>query len=202
MSFAEEQDLIIETQSRMAHGLKGRGWNKYRGHVTESRVAALLGKHLPEGLKLVSRWFVKGCSHEFDIIIIKEEKPIFEVKNTLPRIPPYPYACPKERVKLMVEVKASGLKCSNAVFKEKLAGPFQKIRREIGRSYLYFTVWESRPRALMTREVLGKSAFILREGGGKNLKAEQVVQGEWERFVKQILNLSRKELARVRRPRG
>ena len=50
----------------------------------------------------------------------------------------------------------------------------------MGKPLFYLSIWESKPRSIMTRKVLGNFAFILKEGGN-------MIQGEWQNFVGQVL---------------
>ena len=174
MSFVQEQDRIIRLQHRLSQ-IKGRGWNKFRGYVSERIVAYFLKKHLPNNVKLVRSAFVDGCKHEFDLMIVeKNAKPMSFTRN-------YPGAYPKNQVKLLIEVKASGLYYPNRTFQSNLTNFFQKIRNSTGKPFLYLSIWESRPRSRMTRGVLGSSAFILKEG-------RSVVLNEWQNFVSHVVS--------------
>ena len=174
MSFAREQNQIIQVQHRMSQ-IKGRGWNKFRGYVSESIVAHFLRKHLPNNVKLVRSAFVEGCKHEFDLMIVeKNAKPMGFARN-------YPSAYPKKQVKLLIEVKASGLYWPNKIFQRNLTNFFQRIRNSTGKPFLYFSIWESGPKSEMTRDVLSNSAFILKEG-------RNVIQNKWKEFVNSVLS--------------
>ena len=174
MSFTQEQNRIIKLQNRMSE-IKGRGWNKFRGYVIEQIVAHFLKRHLPNNVKLVRAAFVEGCKHEFDLMIVeKSAKPIGFTEA-------YPGAYPKNQVKLLIEVKASGLYYPNKTFEKNLTDFFQEIQDETDKPFLYLSIWESRPRSTMTRNALGNSAFILKQG-------RNGVPNEWQNFVSRVVS--------------
>ena len=175
MSFAQEQNQIIKLQHRMSSQLKGRRWNKFRGYVSEHIVARFLKTHLPNNVRLVHSAFADGCNNEFDLMIVeKNAKPIGFAGN-------HPGAYPKNQVKLVIEVKASGLYHPNKTFQRNLASFFQTIQSAISKPFLYLSIWESKPKSRMTRVVLGNSAFILKEG-------RDVIPNEWQNFVSQVVS--------------
>jgi len=92
----------------------------------------------------------------------------------------YPGAYPKKSVKLLIEVKASGLYYPNKTFISTLQQHFQKIQGAVGKPSLYLSIWESAPKSAMTRTVLGNSAFILKEGN-------RIIQNEWQNFVNTVI---------------
>lgn len=175
MSFTQEQNHIIQLQHRMSL-IKGRGWNKFRGSVSEQIVAHFLNRHLPNNVKLVRSGFVEGCEHEFDLMIVdKNAKPMSFTAT-------YPGAYPRSHVKLLIEVKASGLYYPNRTLKKILNQLFQKIRNATSKSCLYLSIWESLSKSQMTRNALGNSAFILKEG-------KNVIPDEWRNFVNSVVSI-------------
>jgi len=173
INFAQEQSQIIHLQHRMSQ-IKGLGWNKYRGYVSERIVANFLKKHLPNNIKLICSAFVDGCEHEFDLMIAnKSAKPLDSAAK-------YPFAYQKNQVRLLIEVKASGLYYPKRIFKSKLAQTFQKIRNATGKPVFYLFIWESGPKSIITRKTLGNNVFILKEG-------RKIVPNEWQKFIEAIL---------------
>ena len=128
---------------------------------------------MPDNVKLVHTTFVESCEREFDLMIVENgAKPIGFAEV-------YPCAYPKTHVRLLIEVKASGLYYPNKTFEEDLTCLFQRIQERIDRPFIYLSIWESRPKAKMTRKTLGNSAFILKEG-------KDPVPDEWQRFVSKV----------------
>jgi len=170
-----EQLGLIELQSRLAKDL-GSGWNKFRGYVIELAVADMLRNHLPDSVEIAHSCFVEGCEHEIDLAIVERGAERLEFDNK------YPRAYPRSTVKLLIEVKASGLYYPHELFEDKLRKWLETIREKTGKEVLYLTVYETSTKAKMTRKVLGERAFILKEG-------KEVKEGEWERFVNTVLHV-------------
>lgn len=175
MSFAQEQNQIIQLQHRMSQ-IKGREWNKFRGNVSERIVADFLKKHLPYNVKLVLSAFVEDCEHEFDLMLVDQNAKPMGYTTT------YPGAYLKSQVKLLIEVKASGLYYPNRTFQRTLTQFFQRIQNATSKPFLYLSIWESRSKSAMTRNALGNSAFILKEG-------RNIIPNEWQNFVNSVVSI-------------
>lgn len=154
--------------------IKGRGWNKFRGYISERIVAHFLKKYLPNNVKLVRSAFVSGCEKEFDLIIVDKNAKSLGFRSY------YPGTYARGSIKLLIEIKASGLYYPNKTFKSKLKQHFQNVQNKTGKPFLYLSIWESVPKAAMTRKTLGSSAFILKEG-------KRLVPNEWQNFVNTVL---------------
>ena len=174
-SFMSEQLRLIELQSRLAKSF-GSGWNKFRGYVIELAVAETLRNHLPNSVEIAHSCFVEGCEREIDLAIVERGVRRLEFGSR------YPRAYPRSAVKLLIEVKASGLYYPHESFEDKLRKWLKTINEKTGKEVLYLTVYETSRKAEMTRKVLGERAFILKEG-------KEVKEGEWERFVNTVLHV-------------
>ena len=172
-----EQLRLIQLQSRLAKKL-GRGWNKFRGYVIELAVAEMLRRHIPNRVKVVCSCFIEGCEHEIDLAIVERGAGRLEFDSG------YPGAYPRSVVKLLIEVKASGLYYPHKSFEDRLKNWFEMLRKKTGKEILYLTIYESRKKAEMTRKILGKRAFILKQG-------REVKGGEWKRFIDAVLDTIR-----------
>jgi len=170
-----EQLRLIELQSRLKKTF-GRGWNKYRGYVIEVAVAEMLRKHLPDSVEIAHSCFVEGCEREIDLAIVERGARRLDFDDE------YPRAYPRSAVKLLIEVKASGLYYPHESFEDKLREWLKTVKEKTGKEVLYLTIYETSKKAEMTRKVLGEKAFILKEG-------KEVKEREWERFINMVLHI-------------
>jgi len=173
-----EQDEIIEHVSSIREKLRGLGltWNRFRGNAIFGVIAHYLQRHLPDDVKLVKLAWIEGCATEFDILIVDKNAKPFDFTD----------AYPKEQVKLLIEIKGSGVFYKREEVKKRLSEMFEKWKNETGKPALYLSIWEAKAHAKEVQDALGNdTAFILQ------IENEEITWGEWERFLNKVNALIR-----------
>jgi len=174
-----EQSEIIEQLRDTYEKYKGRGyqWNRFRGNTISNIVAHYLGKHLPSNVRLVKLGWVEGCPTEFDILVVnKDGRPI-----------DFTDAYPKEQVRLLMEIKSSGVYYKRGEVRNRMSEMFERYKVETGKPVLYFTMWEAKAHVEEVQDALGNdTAFMLRIEGED---MDYGTFGEWERFLDRVTAL-------------
>lgn len=165
-----EQSEIIDNIDTIRDVFRGRGfsWNRFRGNVIANIIAYYLENHLPNDVKLVKLAWVEGCATEFDLIIVS--------RNAEPS--GFTDAYEKDQVKLVMEIKASGVFFRSEEVKTRLIGLFDKWKKETQKPALYLSVWEAKAHAKIIQEALGNDAAFLLQ-----IEGEEPTLYEWERFL-------------------
>lgn len=171
-----EQLEMVQKVNEIRNKFRGRGlsWNRLRGDAITRVVAHYLQGHLPKGVKLVRLAWVEGCSSEFDILIVDEDaEPIG-----------FTGAYPKDKVRLMIEVKGSGVFYRKGEVEQKMSELFKSWRDLTGKPILYLSFWHRFSYANLVLNALGEdTAFIL------EIEKVGIKQGEWERFIQRLSEL-------------
>jgi len=168
-----EQDEIIEHVSSIREKLRGLGltWNRFRGNAISGVIAHYLQRHFPDDVKLVKLAWIEECTTEFDILIVDKNAKPFDFTD----------AYPKEQVKLLIEIKGSGVFYKREDVKKRLSEMFEKWKIETGKPALYLSVWEAKANAKEVQDALGNdTAFIFQ------IENEEINWGEWERFLNRV----------------
>ena len=176
-----EQSEIISNINTIRDMFRGRGfsWNRFRGNAIANVIAYYLENHLPNDIKLVKLAWVEGCATEFDHIIVS--------KNAEPS--GFTDAYDKDQVKLVIEIKASGVFFKSEEVKARLIGMFDKWKKDTQKPALYLSVWEAKAHAKIIQEALGKDvAFLLQ------IEGEEPTLYEWERFLDRVDTLLKPNL--------
>lgn len=170
----EQQDILeIVDRIREEHRGKGLEWNRFRGDATARVVQNHMQEHLPSDVSLADCAWVQDCGIEFDILIVDHDaEPVGYTK-----------AFPKNNVRLLVEVKTSGVFYKKDEVKDRFIKWKDRIRRETGKTILYISMWERQNLYERTVEGIGKEdTFILKVD-------KEVNQGEWRRFIERVKSL-------------
>jgi len=173
IDFMIELEEMIGMIDKIRDEYRGRGlsWNRFRGDVTARIVAHYLKQHIPEDVKIVQLAWIEGCANEFDILIVdKDAKPI-----------DFTSAYPKDQVRLLIEVKASGIFYKRDEVKKRLSELFKTWRDKTGKPVLYLSIWEARAHIEEVLKALGKDTAFMLVAEKKGLKHD-----EWERFVERV----------------
>jgi len=153
-----EQSEIIEQANNIYEKLRGLGlkWNRFRGNTISNIIARYLEKHLPNDIRLVKLAWVEGCPTEFDILVVdKDARPI-----------DFTDAYPKEQVRLLIEIKSSGVYYKREDIKNHMSEMFKKWKVETGKPVIYLSMWEAKAHIKEVQDALGNdTAFILRVEG-------------------------------------
>jgi len=169
----DEQEEIIEKVKEIQREHKGQGfsWNRFRGDAITRVVAHYLGNHLPKRVKIVRLAWVEGCPTEFDLLIVDKDAEPVGFTGTYP----------KDKVHLLIEVKAAGVFYRKSEVKKKMKELFKSWRETTdNKPVLYLTIWERSSYRGLIVEALGEDVdFTLRDENG-------VRRGEWERFVQRV----------------
>jgi hypothetical protein len=171
-----EQLEIIEQADSIWEQLRGLGkkWNRFRGNAICNILARHLEKHLPNDVKLVKLAWVDGCPTEFDILVIdKDAMPV-----------DFTDAYRKEQVRLLMEIKSSGVYYKREDIKNNMSEMFEKWKVETGKPIVYLTIWEAKAHIKEVQDAIGNdTAFALRvEGEDMQIG----IIGEWERFLDRV----------------
>lgn len=162
----EQEEILLEVDKTP----KGGSWNKFRGDATEKIVAHYLQRRLPQGFKVVQTAWIEGCPTEFDLFIVDEDTQPIGFTN----------AYPKDKIRLILEVKTSGTHTSYEGVR-KIAQHIAQLRETTGKPLLYFSFWDNRKKRDILTEILGVgTVFSMKE------TRQKVRPGEWERFVETI----------------
>ncbi len=168
-----EQSEIIDNINNIRDMFRGRGfsWNRFRGNAINNIIAHNLENHLPKDIKLVKLAWVEDCATEFDLIIVS--------RNAEPS--GFTDAYDKDQVKLVIEIKASGVFFKSEEVKTRLTGLFEKWKKETQKPALYLSVWEAKAHAKIIQEALGNdTAFLLQ------IEGDEPTLYEWERFLDRV----------------
>jgi hypothetical protein len=174
-----EQSEIIEQVDLVYKKLRGLGkkWNRFRGNTICNILVHYLEKHLPNDVKLVKLAWVDGCPTEFDILAVdKDAMPI-----------DFTDAYPKKQVRLLMEIKSSGVYYQREDIKNKMSEMFEKWKVETGKPVVYLTTWEAKAHIKEVQDAIGNdTAFALRVEGEDMISG---IFGEWERFLDRVGSL-------------
>lgn len=165
-------DELEEMLRKLDKVPKGTSWNKLRGDATERIVAHYLQKYL-RGFKVVQDAWIEGYTTEFDLLIVNEDAQPIEFTN----------AYPKDKVRLIIEVKTSGTHTSYGGVRN-IAQHIVKLRETAGKPMLYFSFWDNRKKREILAEILGEDTiFSMKE------TRREVRSGEWRRFVEKVCSI-------------
>jgi hypothetical protein len=171
-----EQSEIIEQADLVWEELTGLGkkWNRFRGNTICNIVARHLERHLPNDVKLVKLAWVDGCPTEFDILVVDKDAMPLDFTD----------AYPKEQVRLLLEIKSSGVYYKREDIKKSMSEMFEKWKAETGKPILYLTIWEAKAHIKEVQDAIGNdTAFALRvEGEDMQIG----IIGEWGRFLERV----------------
>jgi len=169
---AEQYEILyLVDEIRKEFGGRGLSWNRFRGDAISRVVAYYLEKHLPNDIKVVRSAWVAGCENEFDLLIVDKDAEPLGFTN----------AYPKDHVRLLIEVKGSGVFYKRDEVKERLSKMFEKWKNNTGKPTLYISIWEAKAHAKEVWEALGRdSAFIF------EVENEDINWNEWERFLEKL----------------
>jgi hypothetical protein len=174
-----EQSEIIEQLRDIYEKYKGRGyqWNRFRGNTVSNIVAHYLGKRLPSNVRLVKLGLVEGCPTEFDILVVNEDARPINLTD----------AYPKEQVRLLIEIKSSGVYFKRGEVRNRMSEMFERYKADTGKPVLYFTMWEAKAHVEEVQDALGNdTAYTLRIEGED---MDYGTFGEWERFLDRVTAL-------------
>jgi hypothetical protein len=168
-----EQKEIIDCVDNIRKQLRGQGlaWNRFRGYAISSIVAHYLQQRLLQNVKVAKLAWIEGCPTEFDLLIVDKNAIPFDFTN----------AFPKEKVRLTLEVKGSGVFYKRGDVKRCLSDLFRKWELQTGRTAVYLSIWEAKAHVQEVREALGNDrSFIL------EIEGQDITWREWERFLNEI----------------
>jgi len=176
MDFNHEQQDMLKTLEdfRKKYPNRRRGqWNKFLGSITSKIISAHLQKHLPKNVKIIKLGYVEGFEREIDLLIVD--------RNAEPA--KFTDAFPQERVRVLVEVKTSGLYYKKKEVGQKLSKELKYIHTKTRIPVSYISFYEVRSfieeiqRSISNNSI---SAFILHDWDNLRL-------GEWKLFVNWVL---------------
>jgi hypothetical protein len=179
--FAEQQELVSHIDAALT-GLGGYSNSKLRGDICCRVVMDYLSNHVPETHRIVgpNAW-VAGFPTEFDLAVVTSDA----------RPERFSAIYPAEGVRLLIEVKQSGVFARRDELRSKLERVYKDfqavstLHEHI--SWLYLTVREvtrpKKPRSIdflaLTRHVLGNDRVAcLRDS-----RTRELLRGEWDRAV-------------------
>ncbi|MEM3192827.1 MAG: hypothetical protein QW292_12255, partial [Candidatus Parvarchaeota archaeon] len=125
--------------------------------------------------------FIKDCSIEYDMLILdKNARPV-----------KYDCVYRKDDVKLILEIKKTGLYYKEKEFESEFIGYLEKLSEPVGKKHLvYITLRESTGNKDKTKEALKykvfkNNVFIMGQTDGKR----QWYKGKWVKFIERVLEL-------------
>jgi hypothetical protein len=147
------QSEIIEQANSIWDKLRGLGkkWNRFRGNTICNIVARHLEKHLPNDVKLVKLAWVDGCPTEFDILVVDKDAMPIDFTN----------AYPKEQVRLLMEIKSSGVYYKREDIKNHMSKMFEKWKVETGKPVVYLSIWEAKAHIKKFKMLLEMTRHLL-----------------------------------------
>jgi hypothetical protein len=127
-----EQIEIIQHLNYAYEKYSGRGyqWNHFRGNIVSNMVTFYLEKHLPSNVKLVKQSWVEECPTEFDIMIVDKDAQAVDFTD----------AYRKEKVKLLIELKSSGVYYRRTEIRKRMSEMFERYKSDTGKPALFNNV--------------------------------------------------------------
>ncbi|MEM4067817.1 MAG: hypothetical protein QXV17_13255 [Candidatus Micrarchaeaceae archaeon] len=182
----EQDEKEIQKISDELDDRKGREWYKLKGEIVNRTIAKYLEKYLNQDYKVVGpHVFIiyEDQPIEYDILILdKDAKPVED-----------DCVYGKDYVKLILEIKKTGLYYKEKEFESEFIGYLDKLSKPVGRKYLvYITLRESTGNKKRIDNFLENTGaaykdnvFIMGQTGGKR----EWNPGIWEAFIGRILEL-------------
>ncbi|MEM3192445.1 MAG: hypothetical protein QW292_10240 [Candidatus Parvarchaeota archaeon] len=147
----EQDEKEIQKISDELDNYKGREWYKLKGEIVNRTIAKYLEKYLNQDYNVVGpHVFIKDYSIEYDILILdKDAKPVED-----------DCVYGKDDVKLILEIKKTGLYYKEKEFESEFIGYLDKLSQPVGRKHLVcITLRESTGNKAKTKEVLKDKVF-------------------------------------------
>jgi len=148
----------------------GRAWAPFRGDAVERIVTHHLERHLPPGFRAVRGAWVEGSPFRFDVLVVDRGAEPVDLTG----------AYPKDRVHVILEVKATGIWYKAAETVEQLREYVRKRVCSVGKPVLYLSLYHSRTYAPKVRKALPEiTRFVLQIG-------KRPCLGEWARLLRRV----------------
>ncbi len=175
MNLAEEANQLLDHVRDFRNHYRGRGqkWAKHRRDAYVRIVEHYLEKHLPETVKLIRYGFLRGCSTQFDFLVVETRAEPERFTNMYE----------PDEIRALIEVKGDGFYRAKADREEWLRGKDEKVSSETHKPTLYLVLWESEAGSeIFDRAIERDRGFILKRGKKK-------ATNEWKRFVEKVESL-------------
>ncbi|MEM4055980.1 MAG: hypothetical protein QW578_02930 [Thermoplasmatales archaeon] len=175
----QDEDEIQEISDKLDDH-KGREWYKLKGEIVNRTIAKYLEKYLNQYYKVVGpHVFIEDYSIEYDMLILdKDARPV-----------KYDCVYRKDDVKLILEIKKTGLYYKEKEFESEFIGYLNKLSKPVGRKYLvYITLRESKGNKKIdnflenTGAAYKDNVFIMGQTDGKR----EWNPGTWKTFIERI----------------
>ncbi|MEM3193253.1 MAG: hypothetical protein QW292_14440 [Candidatus Parvarchaeota archaeon] len=186
MHFPDKAELEQDEDEiqKISDGLddhKGREWYKLKGEIVNRTIAKYLEKYLNQDYNVVGpHVFIKDCSIEYDMLILdKDAKPVED-----------DCVYGKDDVKLILEIKKTGLYYKKDEFEGKFKKYLEKLSEPVGEEHLvYMALRESTGNKKRIDNFLENTGtaymdnvFIMGQTDGKR----EWNPGTWKTFIERI----------------
>lgn len=190
MNFEEEQREILEKIEEIGEmkrklGWGGTAWNKFMGDVACRVVRNYLGRHIPEGYKIVGpNAYVESLPIEFDLLVVDGDAEPEKYTN----------AYPIKSLRIVIEVKKCGIIGSLRNL-NRILGRIHKsfssiVRKNHSVRCVYLAIQEvgkpKRKRSINYLEETRKRLYPFKVFALKESRTGEPIKGEWKKFVEFI----------------